>query len=296
MRLLCLFVLLACCMPANGFARTAEQKTEQLINELKQLTDQAERDRSANYRLIDQLRDLTARYDNPWRKRILFDDFSDGELQRNPVWHSNSQDFWVTRSIGLRSQLSPASQQNSQTSTTPQRTEEVLLGILLEGVLQNQNNQPQEQQQTRSLHPVSRADISTAVSIDNAFAITVQLSALGRDQSGSFEWGPYQGQNMESGYRLVYQTGGRPSLKLLAYRRGMTAVIDTFEQGRLLEDGSSHQVTWQRSTDGLMTVLIDNKSVMQVRDRSYRDHFSGFVMTNRGGEYGVRSVSIFTAE
>ncbi|GAV20437.1 hypothetical protein MMIC_P1402 [Mariprofundus micogutta] len=294
MRAICIFVLLACCVQGQAFAQPADQKIQQLIDDLKQLTDQAERDRSANYRLIDQLRDLTARYDRPWRKRILFDDFSDGELQRNPAWHSNSQDFWVTRSIGLRSQLTHTPQQQQQTGK-PQRTEEVLLGILLDGVMQNQNTRPQTRQQTRRPQTASRADISTAASIDNAFAIAIELSVLGRDRSGSYEWGPYQGKNMESGYRLVYQSGSRPSLKLLAYRRGMTSVVDQFEQGQLLEDGNSHHIGWQRTADGFMTVLVDNKVVMQVRDRSYRDRFSGFVMTNRGGEYGIRSVSIFTA-
>lgn len=289
MKLLYVFLSLALFSPTIALTQSSTDNatTQKLVNELKKLTDQAERDRSGSYHLIDQLRDLTARYDQPWDRRVLFDDFRDGDFLHNPVWHNNSDDFWVTRSIGLRTELnSQAVQPQTQHDTSP---EAAIIGMIL-----GTNRQHNQVQQTAPRHV--RADLSTAISISNAFSMTMNISAMGRgNQSGSFEFGPYQGQNMESGYRLMYQAGTRPALKLLRYRHNTSAVIDIYDAGNLLEDGNMHKLNWQRSIDGLMTVSLDGRRLIQVRDRSYRDPFNGLVMTNRGGDYGIRSVSVFSS-
>jgi len=283
-----LMPMLAQAQPVGGQA-----KTQQLVNELKQLTDQAERDRSASYRLIDQLRDLSARYDWPWGKRILFDDFRDGDFLRNPVWYSSSNDFWVTRSVGLRTELDRRQTQPRTIQPAPDRkreAREAIIGMILGGVGQNE---PDFVPHARPL----RADISSSLAINNAFAITMKLSAMGRNnRDSSFEFGPYQGRNMESGYRLVYRGGDRPALKLVSYLRGFTSVIDLYDHGKLLEDGNMHTINWRRTRNGQMNVLLDGKQILSVRDNSYRNRFSGFVMTNRGGDYGIRSVAIFAAQ
>lgn len=297
-RLLIMLALLAP-MTIQAQPATSNAKTQQLVNELKTLTDQAEQNRSASYRFIDQLRDLTARYDWPWGKRVLFDEFRDGDFLRNPVWYSSSNDFWVTRSVGLRTELDrqlsqPRINQPSQPARDRKReAREAIIGMILGGGVEQA--EPEHRPSRTFASPV-RADISTSLGIDNAFAITVKLSAMGRgDREGSFEFGPYQGQDMESGYRLVYRGGARPAFKLVSYRRQMVSVIDLYDRGKLLQDGNMHTINWQRTRGGQMTVLLDGKQILSVRDRSYRDPFNGFVMTNRGGDYGIRSVSIFAA-
>ena len=295
LKIILLLLISALWTPALAQARpiAEDSQTQQLVNELKRLTNQAEQDRSASYRLIDQLRDLAARYDRPWRKRVLFDDFRDGDFRRNPAWYSSSNDFWVTRSVGLRSELGrqPFQPRADQPRTDRKReAREALLGMILGGVME-------ESEPDNSRNRPVRADISTAAAISNAFAITVKLSVMGRNnRDGSFEFGPYQGSNMESGYRLSYQSGARPALKLLSYRRGLASIIDIFDHGKLLEDGNMHTIDWRRSPGGQMRVLLDGKQLLSVRDRRYRDRFSGFVMTNRGGDYAIRSVAIFAAQ
>lgn len=290
MKKLCLFIMLALLMSATTIAQEPleGEKSQQIIDELKRLTDRAERDRTASYRFIDQLRELITRYDWPWGRQILFDDFQDGDFRSNPAWNSDSNAFWVTRSVGLRTELAPY-RDNGRTENQNQSTEEALLGILIEGAL----GQHQGGGDTAAVNP-ERADIYSVVPISNAFAMTIQLSSLGRGrQDGSFEWGPYQGRSIDSGYRLVYQGGNRPALKLVRYRSGMSAIIDLYDQGGLLEDGGIHEISWQRAADGLMTVLLDGRQVIQVRDRSYRQGFDGVSMSNRGGEYAVRSIAVF---
>jgi len=294
-------MILPVLMPMLAHAQpvASQTKTQQLVNELKILTDQAEQNRSASYRFVDQLRDLTARYDWPWGKRVLFDDFRDGDFRQNPVWYSSSNDFWVTRSVGLRTELDRQLNQSRTNQPAPQahdqkrEAREAIIGMLLGGDIEQ--TEPGYRPSRTFARPV-RADISTQLGIDNAFAITVKLSAMGRSsREGSFEFGPYQGQDMESGYRLVYRGGARPAFKLVSYRRQMTSVIDLYDRGKLLQDGNMHTLSWQRTRGGQMTVLLDGKQILSVRDRSYRDPFNGFVMTNRGGDYGIRSVSIFAA-
>jgi hypothetical protein len=290
LKLFLLFITISLFIPASATAQpsTDRKTTQQLVDELKILTDQAEQKRSASYRFIDQLRDLTARYDWPWRKEILFDNFRDGDIQRNPSWNTQSDAFWVARSVGLQTQLSSRRGSRSDQGTS-QSVEETLLGIIIESTMKKH----QQQRGSRFDEP-DRADIYAAVPVSNAFAIELRISSMGRDsQGGSFEWGPYQDQTADSGYRLIYQAGNRPALKLVAYRRGMSSVIDLYDRGKLLEDGNMHKITWQRSINGQMTVLLDEQQIMQVRDRSYRNPFNGFVMTNRGGDYAIRSVSIF---
>jgi len=286
----CLSLLLS--SPITAFAQSANNNatTQNMVNELKKLTNQAERNRSANYRLIDQLRDLAARYDQPWDHHVLFDDFRDGDFLQNPVWHSNSNDFWVTRSIGLRTELNAQTREPPQAAQHDTSPEAAIIGMIFGGTMQQQHLPRQD--------PVRhiRADLSARVMIGNAFSMTLNISIMGRNNnSSSFEFGPYQGQNMESGYRLLYQAGVRPALKLLRYRRGTSAVIDIYDTGKLLGDGNMHKLNWQRSANGMMSISLDGRRLIHVRDQSYRDPFDGFVMTNRGGDFAIRSVSIFSS-
>ncbi len=273
---------------------TAPDKTQQMINELKQLTEQAERERSASHRFIDQLEGLIARYDEPWQQRVLFDNFRDGDFLRNPVWHSNSDDFWVRANIGLRTELYRNHRSGYRTRPRPDQNpspEGVILDMLLGG-----DDQGTTRGRTARPFPV-RADLSTSVAISNAFSITLNITDMGRNnrEDGEFEFGPYQGANLESGYRLVYRNGSRPALFLVNYRQHTRTVLARYDRKRLLGDGNMHTLKWMRSANGQMRVLLDGKERMHVRDQRYRDRFSGFVMTNLGGDYAIRSVDIHAA-
>ena len=136
MKLLPLFIMISLFISVNATAQpsTDEETTQQLVDELKKLTDQAEQNRTANYRFIDQLRDLTARYDWPWGREILFDNFRDGDFQRNPSWNSSSDAFWVTRSVGLQTQLS-SRRDSRNDQNADQSVEETLLGVIIESTM-----------------------------------------------------------------------------------------------------------------------------------------------------------------
>lgn len=278
-------------LPTPLLAQSDQQQMQQLVKELKALTDQAERDRAASYRFIDQLRDITSRYDAPWKKQVLYDDFSDGELNRNPVWQGNMDYFRLGRSGMLRSRLD-LSQQLTSAEQPRQTSQEAILGMLLEGVLQPGGRTDSA---PATMQP-DQADIFTTTQISNAFAITVKFGLRGLHREGSFEWGPYQGRQRDSGYRIAYEGGDRPAIKVIRYRSGMSAVIERYDQMPLFADGKVHEINWLRSLNGAMTVQVDGKEIIRVRDRSYRDPFSGFTMSNHGGDYIIGSVSVFAEE
>ncbi len=60
--------------------------TQELVEALRALINEADRGRAADPLFLRDLRDLADRFDNPWHARILFDDFRDGDYTRDPAW------------------------------------------------------------------------------------------------------------------------------------------------------------------------------------------------------------------
>jgi len=267
-------------MPA--FAVQAEQgnTAQQLINELNQLIQKGERDRLASPGFLSQLRGMARKYNWPWKKVILFDDFRDGNFTQNPRWTNQGGNFWVVRD-GLRTQFKGA----STPASGNQNTKDALLGLLLDQVIKD----------GAEGEITSQAEIFTDARTGNAVAVTVELSSATQNQTrGQLEWGlTGTGQSPGSaGYRLVYYTGAKPTLELQRTSRGRTSIIDAYERGSLLEDGHRHQIVWQRYADGRMIVQLDKRTVMQTVDRGINQGAGRFYITNRGGDYTIHQVSI----
>ena len=68
------------CVPAAA----GEADTQTLVDELRQLADQARQQRAADRWLQRALDDMVARYDWPWRKELVFDDFGEWVELYNP--------------------------------------------------------------------------------------------------------------------------------------------------------------------------------------------------------------------
>ncbi|MGH7817428.1 MAG: hypothetical protein ACREOR_08570, partial [Candidatus Binatia bacterium] len=78
-----------------------DARTLELVDRLKEVIQRAERNR-VDTATVNQLRDLVRRYDWPWRVKLLFEDFSDGDFTANPTWSVSRGDFRVLRGAGLR--------------------------------------------------------------------------------------------------------------------------------------------------------------------------------------------------
>jgi hypothetical protein len=140
----------------------------------------------------------------------------------------------------------------------------------------------------------SESEIFTRVGITKAFALKLQLNIRNYvDRNTRLEFGPFQGEERNSGYRLAYESGRTPSLSLLRFGPNRSAVIEMVDQGIVLEDGNPHTIEWRRANDGEMVVLLDNKEVMRTVDRAHDDPFDGFSVINKGAEFELKEVSIF---
>ena len=108
-----LLLLILLSLPLTAQASDSE-KLQAMVDELRALTDKARNQRAADRWLINSMDDLAARYDWPWRRKLLMEDFSDGNYNRNPAWQVISGQFWVDRRLGLRSQVTASSVDTQQ--------------------------------------------------------------------------------------------------------------------------------------------------------------------------------------
>jgi hypothetical protein len=271
-----------------------------LIEELKAQFDRGERERLIDPWYLRDLRQVLGRYENPWTKRLLSDDFSGRGPQPDPPWRVTAGEFLIDWRYGLRSVIEPpapvqAQPQQPKSDKDPMKQ---LLGQLLQQGLQGQQAQQQEQQAAPPPGAPGFAAAIAPVKITNAFALRLELTS--RSVQGlteaRFEFGPYQGANASAGYRLAYSPGaapGVPSLELLRLSsRGATSTVELYDQPLKLEDGKAHVIEWTRAPGGHMVVRVDGAEVMNVTDRSFRDAFDGVALVNSGGDYALRSIRI----
>jgi hypothetical protein len=149
-----------------------------------------------------------------------------------------------------------------------------------------------ERKETQSPSQVG-SEIYTRLPISNAFAAKLQLKFRNLSGSNRLEFGPYQGDDRQSGYRLAYESGDVPSLTLSRSASGRSAVVEIYDQAAGLDDDNLHTIEWRRGGDGEMVVLLDDKEIIRTVDRAYSDSFDGFTVVNKGGAYELKDISIF---
>lgn len=263
----------------------SDARMRKLLKELRGLIREARQARAANPRFLGDLRKLARRYDRPRRKRILFDNFSDGNLSHNPTWRATGHGIHVSSRNGLRMRHDPYRTQKTQQNSR-QSSRDALIGSLL-GQLTGQPAQQQPQhRQIRSKPP----GIGLAVDIPNAFLIELAFGSASGD-GGRFVVGVTQG-NHRLGYRLAYNPRSNQPIELIRRGRRGSAIIDA-THGRLkLEDGNLHKLQLARDRHGEMTVWVDGKVLIRTVDTAFRGKFDGIMLINRGGDYTIRSIRI----
>ncbi|MCG8508626.1 MAG: hypothetical protein MI741_05295 [Rhodospirillales bacterium] len=266
---------------------------EAMIDELRALIDEAASARAADPLFLRDLRDLAQRYSWPWRQRLLFDDFSDGNFSQNPHWSVAGRNVVVDRFAGVRSRVVPPRRHGN--SNNPERlSNRDLAAQFFSAIIQQQaggdRTQAQGPQRPAHMQPVK---LTTDIAISNAFALRIQLASENRDVSGArFEFGVTQGPG-DLGYRIAYNPGSDPSVELLRIGSRGIAVIDASRQAVALEDGALHELQFTRSTDGTMAVSIDQTEIIRTLDRSFREAFDGVAIVNKGGDFTVRAVTVY---
>ena len=275
----------------HGQDQRADPQVQDFVTRLTAITDQAERNRTARPAVIKSLRELAASYGPPARTSMLHDDFRDGDYTQNPAWQVAQGEFWVDAQ-GLRSRAQAAAATPAAAQQNPNDATAALLGMVLTRMTQQQGTAQPAAAAAAPAKPVP-AVIFIPAAIANAFDMSMQVSVL--DGAAPFLFGPYQGTDRRSGYRLIYKpspenaSGTLELIRLAA--RGSTAAGQT-SAPVYLEGAAPHVIGWKRTRKGEMTVTVDGKEVMRSTDATVTGAFGGLMMANLGGDYAVREISI----
>ena len=270
-------------------------KVQEMIKRLDKLVDEAEKARAADPAFLRDLRDLARSYDglasNPGIRTVLSDDFNDGNFTVNPVWTVTQGKYWVEKGWGLRSAVDVQGQNQPQQKKklSDRETAFAILGAVLNQSAGGNTTAGTPTEQTI-------AGIFTPAAIGNAFTIDLEFSSWiqqGKPSGGSFDIGPYQGSDRASGYRLTYNPG--KGLSLLIVSSKGPRVIDQSIGPMTLEDKKTHALRWTRDKGGRMTISVDGREILNTLDRGFGDPFQGLTMTNRGGDYIIKRVTVSSA-
>jgi len=269
----------------SSWASGQSENDSQLLQELSELIDQGERDRAADRRFLRDLRDLVSRYDNPWQRELLFDDFRVNGRHDAPKWKIVSGDFHVERDYGLRSKFTPPAANGKDEDKS--RSVEDELAAALVGALFNRNGDGDSRVVVTTAR---RAETYLKQPISNVFELDMELHLF--DLTHNMEVRLFRGDARRVGYRITLLAGDQPTLRLEYVGARGRSVLESIPVTTELVDGRSHKIKWNRSDDGRMRVSMDGRELISVIDRSDNAPFAGVTLVNRGGDYAVREISI----
>lgn len=310
-------VVVAAAAPAQAQSagQGDESRIQALIQEIRDLMQRAEEERQADPWLIEDIRQVLAKYDFPWQRTVYAESFDKDMAGLPEPWRVVSGEFRVD-ARGLHSLVPTAEQLEAARDTQPseqkgererqsgdrnQQMRELLGSVLDEALGGGGRDEPAEQrQQDRARSTAPEAVPARAVlpkSIGNAFALRIKFTAKQPSAgSGSLAIGPYQGDQAQAGYRLIYRsTAGQDATAFEVTKRGVQGTESTValaEDTPKVADGKQHTLLWTRDRQGGMQIDLDGKRIVDVTDRGFGDPFAGIVLQNSGGDYALSSLVI----
>ncbi len=274
----------------DGNTTSANQtRLGNMVNELNRLILDAEKARAADRLFLRDLKDLAQRYESQWTRRLMFDNFFDGNYTASPRWEIASGEFWVERNFGLRSRVSTTATSTTSTTTDKKQAQreaaQRLLGAILQQAITGSGGTV-----TTTPSRITPAVAQLPGTISNAFALNAEITSW--NKQGQLELGVYQRGVVAAGYRVVYTPGDRPTLELHKVTSRGRTLVDRANTVRSLEDEKTHSLDLTRAKDGTMTVLLDGREVMRTRDVSFSDPFGGVLFANAGSDVILHNVTV----
>lgn len=292
-----------------AYAQDDPSEAEQLDNLIETLRSELER--GEKQRLIDPwfLRDLRQaidKYDNPWHRLVLEDNFARSGTPGSP-WQVISGEFVNDWRYGLRSVVRPVEKPVDPVTRPPATTTPANpLAQIFAALLGQPASGAGEPAETDAAEPkldlgttFQAAAVIAPVRISNAFKMRAELTARPVDdvERPRFEIGAYQGQGARAGHRLRLVPGiGRPLVLQRVATDGAVVTIGAHDEPIDLLDGRAHVIEWTRATNGRMVVSINGEEAIDVTDLSNTGAFDGVSIVNRRGDMAVRSIRVSAAD
>lgn len=278
--------------PDSAQAQPSNNQAQGLVDELNKLIDSAATARAADPNFIRDLRDLARRFDWPWRKRVLFDDFSDGNVTAGPAWTVGGAPVTVDRFDGVRLRVSMEAPQAATQTQRSSEPEDVAVQIL--GALLRRRSSSETQQQAPAPQRPEESILTTSVATANQFALQADI-IFANAVNGYIEMGVIQGAN-RLGYRVGIRPGARDAVvEILRVGSRGSGVVDSARVAAATwgaqPAAQPKTVLFTRDDVGDMNVSIDGTVVLTANDRAFRDGFDGFIVRNGGGDYVLKSIS-----
>jgi len=277
-----------------GQWQSSDDRLENLIHDLDQIIEEGTKARAAHPGFLQDLNAIIDQYRSPKKLVFFADDFSDNNFSENPTWIVSQGTFSIDIHGSLHSSIPvsrPVAEQGSDSKSAEDRNMRILLNVL------NELTKEEKEQPGQMGNGETKAVISSAASIANSF--NLEFSFRSDSTWGSTSIGVIDGDDPQSGYHLVYQAvpaENRP-MQLIKYRYGKPYVIDeAHEISPDLDDGAAHAIRLTRSPNGDMVVMVDGLEVMRTADLSYRDDFTGVIITNNGGSYSYDDIEFYVEQ
>jgi hypothetical protein len=260
--------------------QTSDQKLQKLVTDLNTLIKKAETADAADPNFLADLKKLAAQYPVAGGGSslggagtvFLYDNFSDGNYTTNPVWKV-SAGSWKVDTKGSTQGLSSTIGASSSNKISGNDVLKAILGV-------------QQQEAPQSTY----ASIYTAAPIANTFRMTMKF--VSGNKNGPLNIGAYQGASASSGYFLVYQPGNETGLVLQRIVGNQVTQVGSYNDPLNLEDGKTHELTWQREASGKMRVYIDNQQLIIASDKQITGNLDGWLSINQGGAYWIREIKV----
>jgi hypothetical protein len=249
------------------------QASQQLVKDLKAIIAQGEKDQAASPDFLADLKKAIATYETattPSQAKPFVDTFADGEFLTNPTWKVTAGTWSVDKggsNVGLVSKMRQQANLND------------LLGGLL-----NPQGTTQQQNQTQYSAIYAKAKLPAA--------FIYKMKFTSKDRYGGLNASLYQGASAQNQYRVTYQPGNQMGLVLQRVSAQGATTIGSFNGGINLEDGKAHEIALARDASGKMLVLVDGKQAITATDTSLQGDFDGILLTNVGGSYWIREISV----
>lgn len=267
-----------------------------LVDELRVLAERARNQRAADRWLQEAMEELVVRYSKPVAQELLFDDFRDGDYTRNPQWQVVSGSFRVGRE-GLFCVVDANAAAQGATSSQQDASPEAAVAGLLVGMLLGPPKDSQQTQQSGTTAtplgaPGDPAKIVLQSQVPNAFIIEARLTVRELSQEARIDIGLFQEATERYGYRLRMKSGPRGYVELERIRNQRSSIVESLDVADLFANKQAHDLRWQQSSDGTVSVFMDDQKLFEVRDKAFNDNYQQLGITNHSGDLTVHQVRI----